>query len=82
MDQDIKKQIKEIIGEIQCPREFCCLETGFDRPCKTKDIGMKAYLKCLEEDPSHCPFSMSFGSGSMYFCSCPLRIHICKELGK
>jgi hypothetical protein len=44
MDQDIKKQIKEIIGDIQCPREFCCLETGFDRSCKTKDVGLEGHL--------------------------------------
>jgi hypothetical protein len=80
VEQDIKKKIKEIIGEIQCPREFCCLKTGFDRSCKTKDIGLKAYLECLEEDASLCQFSVSFGS--TYFCSCPLRVYICKKLGK
>jgi hypothetical protein len=80
MDQDIKKQIKEIIGEIQCPREFCCLKTGFDRACKTKDVGLDSYLQCLEEDASQCLFSASFGS--THLCSCPLRIYIAKKLKK
>jgi hypothetical protein len=81
MEQDIKKQIKEIIGDIQCPREFCCLETGFDRSCKTKDVGLEGHLECLEEDASHCFFSTSF-EGGMYFCSCPFSVYICKKLGK
>jgi len=80
MDQDIREKIKEIVGKIECKHDFCCLKTGFDRPCKAKDIGLKAYLECLEEDTSLCAFSVSFGS--IYFCSCPLRIYICKKLGK
>jgi hypothetical protein len=80
MDQDIKKKIKEIIGDIKCPREFCCLKTGFDKTCKTKDVGLKDFLECLEEDGPLCQFSVSYGSN--YYCSCPLRVYICKKLGK
>jgi hypothetical protein len=80
VEQLDKKEISKIIGDIQCPREFCCLETGFDRTCKTKDVGLKTHLQCLEEDGSVCQFSVSFGS--VYFCSCPLRVYICKKLGK
>jgi hypothetical protein len=80
MDQDLKKEIKKIIGEIQCGREFCCLETGFDKSCKARDVGLEEYLECLEENASLCPFSVSYGS--KYFCSCPLRVYICKKLEK
>jgi len=75
-----EKELRRIIDEIQCPRELCCLETGFDRTCKTKDVGLKAYLECLEQDASVCSFSVPFGSS--YFCSCPLRVYICKKLGE
>jgi len=81
MDQDIKKKIKEIIGEIQCPhpRELCCLETGFDRTCKKKDVGMEEHFECLE-DEALCPFLVHFGRRR--YCNCPLRVYICKKLGE
>jgi hypothetical protein len=80
MDVDVKNQIDKIKGKVECSREFCCLKTGFDKSCKAKDVGVKGYLECLEEDASLCPFSVSYGSA--YFCSCPLRVHICKTMGK
>jgi hypothetical protein len=81
MDQDIKKQIEEIIGEIQCPFDFECFRSGFDTDtmCKVKDIGMERYLDCFEHKPL-CPFSLS--AGPHHYCSCPLRVYICKKLGK
>jgi hypothetical protein len=80
MEQDIKKKIKEIIGDIQCPREFCCLEAGFDKSCKTRDVGLEEYIECLEENSHHCSYSVSYGAS--HFCSCPLRVYICKKLKK
>jgi len=82
MEQDNRKEIEEIIGQLKCPKDFKCYRSGFETLCKAEDIGMKTYLKCLEEDASHCLFSMSFGSGSMYFCACPLRVYISKKLKK
>jgi hypothetical protein len=80
MDRDLKKELKKIIGEIQCSRELCCMDTGFDRLCKTKDVGLKTYLECLEKEAPTCPFSVPYGSA--YYCSCPLRVYIRKNLGK
>jgi len=77
--EDIREKIKEIIGEIQCPREFCCLDVGFDKSCKVKDVGLEQYLECLEETPHHCQFSVSYGS--KHYCSCPLRVYMYKKLG-
>jgi hypothetical protein len=80
MEQDLEKKTKEIIGQIQCPHESCCIETGFDKSCKVRDVGLKEYIVCLEEDASLCQFLVTYGSTC--FCSCPLRIYICKKLGK
>jgi hypothetical protein len=54
MDQD-PKEIKRIISEMQCPREFRCLETGFDKSCKTKDVGLETYLEILVKKSPHLP---------------------------
>jgi hypothetical protein len=80
MAQDLRNKIKEIIGETQCPHELCCLETGFDKVCKTREVGLEQYIECLEEDASHCSFSASYGNSQ--YCSCPLRVYICKKLKK
>ena len=80
MDKDLKKEIKKIIGEIQCPNEFCCLESGVEMGCRAKDVGLEEYLECLEESFPPCPFSVSFGN--KHYCHCPLRIYICKKLGR
>jgi len=80
MGQDHKKQIEEIIGGMKCPRDFKCYKSGFENLCKAKDVGVKSYLKCLEENPINCQFSLF--SGHSYFCRCPLRIYIVKKLKK
>jgi len=80
MDQNYKKEIEKIIGEMKCPIDFRCYKTGFENLCKAKDIGIESYLECLEKDPQRCKFSVSFGHS--YFCHCPLRIYIAKKLKK
>jgi len=80
VEQDHKKQIEEIIGGMKCPRDFKCYKSGFENLCKAKDIGIESFLKCLEENPQECKFSLSFGYS--YLCQCPLRIYIVKKLKK
>ncbi len=81
MDKETRKQIDEIIGEMQCPKGFRCADSGFERLCKAKTIGLERYLECCDDDPSHCKFSLTFG-GSGYYCQCPLRVYISRKLRK
>lgn len=80
MKQEIGKEIREIMGEMQCSKNFKCSSYGLKKLCKAKDIGKKKHLVCLESDPTDCEFSID--SVSEYFCSCPLRIFIARKLGK
>ena len=81
MREDYKRQIKEILGGTQCPKDFQCYKSGFENLCKAKDIGLESLLECLEEEvPKGCKFSIHFGDS--YFCHCPLRVYIAKKLKK
>ena len=79
-DASNKKEIEEIIGRMQCPKDFECYKSGFEILCSAKDIGLETFVKCLEEDPLECQFSMPYGHTR--FCHCPLRIYIAKKLKK
>jgi hypothetical protein len=80
MDQEYKKELEEIIDDLQCPKDFKCYKSGFETLCKAEDIGLESYLVCWEEDIRDCKFSFPFGDDC--FCKCPLRIYIAKELNK
>lgn len=80
MDEEHRKKIQEIINGMECPEGFKCCEADFENVCKAEDIGIESFLKCLEEKPQKCKFSMSFGYG--HLCQCPLRIYIAKKLKK
>jgi len=78
-DED-RSKIEELMAGMRCPKNFKCAENGFEHLCKAKDLGMKSYLDCLEENSSACPFALSFGNG--HFCHCPLRVYLSKKLKK
>ena len=74
------KKLEKIIGKMQCPKDFRCCKSNFKDICKGEDIGLDSFLRCLEKKPKNCPFSIYFGG--VYFCKCPLRLYIAKELRK
>jgi hypothetical protein len=74
-----KRKIEEIIKK-QNPEDFKCYEFGRGVLCNGKDIGLESFILCLENNPEKCNFSFAFGTG--YFCKCPLRLYIAKELNK
>jgi hypothetical protein len=80
MEKSHKKKIEEIIGNIKCPKDFKCYESRFKDLCKAKDLGMDSFLLCLDKKSKDCAFMMFLGSS--FFCRCPLRICIAKELKK
>jgi hypothetical protein len=78
--KDVKNKIKEIIGELNCPKNFSCTKHEFKHLCKGKDIGLDSFLECQEKDTSNCVFSVSYGQSR--YCSCPLRVYLAKKLEK
>ena len=55
------KEIEEIIGQMKCPKDFRCYQSGLEVLCKAKDIGLDTYLECMEVYPQECRFSVAFG---------------------
>ena len=76
--EEQRQEIEKIAGTIDCPKDFGCYKSGSKKLCKARDFGMERYLYCLEDEPQDCNFSLSFGRG--YFCTCPVRIYIAKNL--
>jgi hypothetical protein len=72
--------IEEMIGGLQCPKEFSCYTSGFKNLCKARDIGLESFVACLMKDPLACKFSLQFGGLS--FCQCRLRVYIAKKSRK
>ena len=79
-DKEFEKEVAEIIGDLKCPKNFKCYRSGFEALCKADDIGLESYLDCLEDNAFECKFAFSFGEG--YFCKCPLRVYLAKNLNK
>lgn len=80
MEETIEKAIEDIMGQMDCPRDFECARSQFDNLCKARDFGLKNYIECLDTNPQLCDLSLSFGE--TYFCRCPMRVYISKKLKK
>jgi hypothetical protein len=78
MREAYRLKIKEILGEMSCPKDFRCVDSGFQAVCRAEDVGSDCFLRCLEDDPQGCPFAAPC-RGTVY-CECPLRVFICKKL--
>jgi hypothetical protein len=80
MEKVLQEEMEIIMKLLDCPKEFVCYKSGFDRLCRAEDIGSESFLQCLEGNSSDCNFSLF--QGGLYFCKCPLRIYIKKNLHK
>ncbi len=78
MQEEIRRKITEIMGEMTCPKDFECAESGFDKLCSARNIGLESYLECLEPDSRYCTFNLPFSN--IYYCRCPLRVYIAQTL--
>lgn len=75
--QERKKQIEQIINEMDCPKDFVCYKLGFKNLSKISLIANSKRVKCLEGNRLRCKFALHYGS--MTICECPLRYYIAKN---
>lgn len=81
MEQVNSKEIRQIIAQMECTKDFSCYRSGFKKVCKAKDGGLEGYIWCLEDPVTarSCDYSLSFGEGML--CKCPVRLYLAKKLG-
>ncbi len=80
LPDEVLEQIQAIAGQMQCPKDFACVQSGFASQCKARLIGNGEMLECLADDGGACRFRVTFAGKS--FCKCQLRFFIAKKLGK
>jgi hypothetical protein len=80
LEKNIESHVEEMMGEVACPKDFRCYRSGFKNLCKARDIGLSSFVACLMSDPLECKFSLLFGG--VFFCTCPIRIYLAKNLGR
>jgi hypothetical protein len=75
-----EQKLREMMDYIQCGEDCPCAASGFDNPCRAKDIfGSGEHLLCLEKSGAACGFQAPHNHGNV--CNCPVRIYVRMELG-
>lgn len=71
-----KEEMRRIMRQMECPQNFECFESGFDRLCDANYVASISLVECLSEKAARCRFS--FSAGYHYVCKCPLRTYIAR----
>jgi hypothetical protein len=72
------EQLKE---QIQCSRNYRCIDASLNSLCASKYHAISDMLQCLDDNPGACKFSKPF-SASAQKCTCPLRKYIAIHIGR
>lgn len=82
--KNINKKLREKINQtkknVECRKDFICLESDLEILCKAKTYSLAEYLECIEKNPQSCNLVIAYADS--YFCNCPVRKLIKKETGK
>jgi hypothetical protein len=77
MNEMDKRAVDEMKANVQCGKDFQCLENDFENLCKARDMGLEGYVECIDDEGLGCHFSLPFGNS--FFCSCPIRVYLIKK---
>ena len=77
MNEEDKRAVDEIKANVQCNKEFQCLENDSENLCNARDMGLEGYVECIDDEVLGCQFSLPFGDS--FFCSCPIRVYLIKK---
>ena len=75
--QEHQTQIEDIIKNMDCPKDFVCYKSDFEKLGEVGILGDARMIECIEEYAKTCQFGFSFGLGVI--CKCPLRNYIAKN---
>ncbi|UCD87471.1 MAG: hypothetical protein JSV01_06890 [Desulfobacterales bacterium] len=69
-------ETEETMPAVKLLTECKRFKPGVGFTCKAKDIGLDAFVQCLEEDSFRCPFSVRYSHS--YFCRSAARVYAAK----
>ena len=78
MSENYKKEIKEIMAGMECPRDFACYKLDLNPRCEVKDVGLENHLE-IEGECDYCCEYFVVSNGVPY-CKCPLCVYLTKKL--
>lgn len=78
MDEDQKQRIEAIIRGFECPKDFSCWKSGFQKLCRARHVASSAKPECLEKEPGQCAFALAHKE--VHLCDCPLRLYLIANL--
>lgn len=72
--QQHKNQIREIITNLECPKDFKCCKAGVDNLCKANTAAGVGLVECSDPAAQECESAICFAR--VVLCKCPLRNYI------
>lgn len=76
--RDEKKQAGEITCIVGCPDDFECCRCDFNDLAEVKTAPGSDLVECVDESRTNCRFRVRFGY--KYYCTCPVRESVAKNL--
>jgi hypothetical protein len=73
-----KKIIKRKIERSKCTKAIKCIDTDFMDVAPVRSVAACELLECYTDRARTCRFALPFGS--TYFCRCPVRAYLFREL--
>ncbi len=70
MKEHHAEALEDLASQIDCPKGFFCIESGFEVFGKAEDRGLDDNLICLDDSAPDCKFAVPFCG--VYFCCCPV----------
>ncbi len=72
--------MEAIIAGMDCPKQFACYVSNFQRIGRARLVGDAGLVECLAEQGSACRYGQPFGA--TIFCRCALRKYILETFGR
>jgi hypothetical protein len=73
MEKMYNEELKEVLDNTACDKEYRCFKSGPEPLCKSKDIMLEGLVE-VEKGCSSCNYQLLYGG--KYFCKCPLHVHL------
>lgn len=77
MRQPENEQIEALLKDTGCVKNIQALLSNPNDQCCAVDKGYETFFECHHEHPQLCKYIRHFGY--VFFCRCPLALHIRKE---